>query len=190
MMMIIQSMQYAVTKYRCAISNKINCGPKEKYLYYLLFYFAFYLSEKGQNKKGGLGRKRERKRLRLLTDDNVGNSPNGTTDAGVEHGDAWGRGGRTLRRTAHHDTWYMLEYQSTDISRSLDIWRQIIVYYVSNQPVQSETVLTRTAIHQNLVYWKLKMNKWVEVMTKKFLLCDACDQWVKFPHPRNVATWW
>ncbi|XP_035517092.1 R-spondin-4 [Morone saxatilis] len=44
-------------------------------------------TERRKNIKEGLGRKRERKRLRLLVSDNVGNSANGTTDAAREHGD-------------------------------------------------------------------------------------------------------
>ncbi|KAL7408189.1 hypothetical protein ABVT39_019556 [Epinephelus coioides] len=47
--------------------------------------------ERRKNKKGGLGKKRERKRLRLLANDNAGNSLNGTTDGGArEHQDPRG----------------------------------------------------------------------------------------------------
>ncbi|XP_076601298.1 R-spondin-4 [Chaetodon auriga] len=42
-------------------------------------------TERRKNKTGGHGRKRERKRQRLLASDNAGNSPNATTGAAGEH---------------------------------------------------------------------------------------------------------
>ncbi|XP_067442394.1 R-spondin-4 isoform X2 [Thunnus thynnus] len=44
-------------------------------------------TERRQNKDGGLGRKRDRKRLQPIANDSVGNSSNGTTGATGEQGD-------------------------------------------------------------------------------------------------------
>lgn len=83
-----------------SLTAALQCRP-QVFVIIDCFHFALCLSERRKDKTAGLGRKRERKRQRLLTSDSVGHSPNRTTDAATEHVDPWERGGRALSSPPH-----------------------------------------------------------------------------------------